>query len=454
MSAAVPSWQALDSSIFPAHALRDDSGELTIAGVRATALIDEFGSPLYVIDESDARQRAHETVSVFTREFGRVGAPVRMYYAGKALLTTEVARWMAEAGLGIDVATEGELAIALAAGVEPARIGLHGNNKSDRELERAVSAGVGSIIIDSAEEIDRIAEVAARHGVRQSVMLRVNSGVHASTHEYLATSHEDQKFGVSAHDAVDLVARIRAQASLNFLGLHCHIGSQIFDVSGFTESARRMLDLTAKLRETGEVSTLNLGGGFGVAYVASDDPMPISEIARELADRVREAADELNTPVPEMAFEPGRVIIGPSGLTLYRVGTVKPVELEDGASRLYVSVDGGMSDNIRTALYGADYTARLANRVSAAPPQLARVVGKHCESGDVVVDHEQLPADIHRDDLLVVATTGAYCWSLSNNYNAVPRPPIVAVRDGNARVIVRGETEADLLSRNVDWSAS
>lgn len=454
MSAAVPSWQALDATVFPAHAQRAASGELTIGGVTASALVNEFGSPLYVIDEMDARQRALATVGALTQEFARIGTSARVYYAGKALLTTEVARWMFEAGLGIDVATGGELAIALAAGVHPAQIGMHGNNKSDRELERAVSAGVGSIVIDSADEIDRVASIAAAEGVRQAVLLRVNSGVHASTHEYLATAHEDQKFGVAAGDAPELVASIRSHESLNFLGLHCHIGSQIFDVSGFTESARRMLTLTAQLRESGSVSQLNLGGGFGIAYVSDDDPMAIVDIARELADRVRDVADELNTPVPEMAFEPGRVIIGPAGLTLYRVGTLKPVQLESGDSRLYVSVDGGMSDNIRTALYGADYTARLANRVSAAEPLLARIVGKHCESGDIVVDHEQLPADIRRDDLIVVAATGAYCWSLSNNYNAVPRPPIIAVRDGAARVIVRGETEEELLARNVDWSAS
>lgn len=454
MSVAVPSWQAIDAPVFPANARRDAAGELVIGGVAASALVNDFGSPLYVIDEADARQRALDAVTAFTREFARIGTSARLYYAGKALLTTEVARWMAEAGLGIDVATGGELAIALAAGVAPDRIGMHGNNKSDSELERAVHAGVGSIVIDSADEIDRIAAVAAARNVVQDVFLRVNSGVHASTHDYLATAHEDQKFGVPASHAPDLVARIRNHHSLRFLGLHCHIGSQIFGVAGFTESARRMLALTAQLRETGEVPQLNLGGGFGIAYLPSDDPLPIDHIARELADSVRAVADELKTPVPEMAFEPGRVIIGPAGMTLYRVGTLKPVELESGDSRLYVSVDGGMSDNIRSALYGADYTARLANRVSSAGSQLARVVGKHCESGDIVVDHEQLPEDVRRDDLLVVAATGAYCWSLSNNYNAVPRPPIVAVRDGAARVIVRGETEEDLLARNMDWSAS
>lgn len=454
MSAVSSGWQHLDPHVFSRNTHRGPNGELQVGGRSARSLLAEFGSPLYVIDEVDARERAAETLEAFTREFARIGTTAKVYYASKALLNIEVARWMSEIGLGIDVSTGGELAIALAAKVDPARIGMHGNNKSDAELEVAVSVGVGSIIVDSAEEVQRLSVVAERLGRVQPVFLRVNSGVHASTHSFLATAHEDQKFGVALEDAEQIVASIRSSASLDFRGLHCHIGSQIFGTTGFTESARRMLRLTAELRKTGDVPELNLGGGFGIAYVSGDDPLPIAEIARELADIVRDTASELETPLPVVSFEPGRVIIGAAGLTLYTVGTIKPVALSDGGSRTYVSVDGGMSDNIRTALYEAEYTARLANRESSAQPELVRIVGKHCESGDIVVDHEYLPADIQRGDIVAVAATGAYCWSLSNNYNYVARPAVVAVRDGGARVIVRAETEADLLARNVDWSDS
>ena len=454
MSAAASGWQHLDPRVFSRNAARNAAGELEVSGVSASSLLAEFGSPLYVIDEQDARDRAAEALEAFTREFARIGTRAKVYYAGKAQLNIEIARWMVEIGLGVDVATGGELAVALAAHVEPARIGMHGNNKSDAELEVAVSVGVGSLIVDSAEEVERLAVIAERLGRVQAVFLRVNSGVHASTHDFLATSHEDQKFGVALEDAAGIVASIRSSHSLAFLGLHCHIGSQIFGTSGFTESARRLLALTAELRELGDVPELNLGGGFGIAYTSDDDPMPIDQIAAELANIVRDTAAELNTPLPIVSFEPGRAIIGAAGLTLYSVGTIKPVALSDGGSRTYVSVDGGMSDNIRTALYDAKYTARLANRESGAQPVLVRVVGKHCESGDIVVDSEYLPADVHRGDTLVVAATGAYCWSLASNYNYVPRPAVVAVRDGVARVIVRGETESDLVARNVDWSDS
>jgi diaminopimelate decarboxylase len=454
LSAAASGWQHLDPRVFSRNAARNAAGELEVSGVSASSLLAEFGSPLYVIDEQDARDRAAEALEAFTREFARIGTRAKVYYAGKAQLNIEIARWMVEIGLGVDVATGGELAVALAAHVEPARIGMHGNNKSDAELEVAVSVGVGSLIVDSAEEVERLAVIAERLGRVQAVFLRVNSGVHASTHDFLATSHEDQKFGVALEDAAGIVASIRSSHSLAFLGLHCHIGSQIFGTSGFTESARRLLALTAELRELGDVPELNLGGGFGIAYTSDDDPMPIDQIAAELANIVRDTAAELNTPLPIVSFEPGRAIIGAAGLTLYSVGTIKPVALSDGGSRTYVSVDGGMSDNIRTALYEANYTARLANRESGAQPVLVRVVGKHCESGDIVVDSEYLPADVHRGDTLVVAATGAYCWSLASNYNYVPRPAVVAVRDGVARVIVRGETESDLVARNVDWSDS
>jgi diaminopimelate decarboxylase len=371
---------------------------------------------------------------------------------------------MAEEGLAVDVASGGELAVALAAGVDPARIGFHGNNKSEREIARAVDAGVGTIIIDSEIETERVAAAAEAAGVRQRVRLRVNSGVHASTHDFLATSHEDQKFGQPLAEAPRLVAAILSHDSLDFVGLHCHIGSQIFAADGFRESARRLLSAYPELERLAgrSIPELNLGGGFGIAYTSAqaDEAPAIAEIARELADIVVESAEEFGIAVPRLAFEPGRAVIGQAGVTLYTVGTTKAVQLAGSdadadpadlgyAERLYVSVDGGMSDNARPALYGADYQVRIANRPSEADPALVRVVGKHCEAGDIVVQRDLLPGDVRPGDTLAVAATGAYCWSLSSNYNYVPRPPVAAVRDGGSRLIVRGETEDELLAKSI-----
>jgi len=477
----------LADGLWSRNTRRGDSGEIEVAGVPVSRLAGEFGTPLFVLDEEDLRERAARTVDAFRREFARIGSDARVYYAGKAFLCTEVARWVTAAGLGIDVASGGELAVALAAGVDPARLGMHGNNKAPWEIERAVRVGLGTIVIDSLQEIGAVAAAAARAGRRQAVRLRVNSGVHASTHEYLATAREDQKFGVTLSDVEDAVGRIRAHDGLEFLGLHSHIGSQIFDTDGFVEAAARLLAVHARLLDGGPVPELNLGGGFGIAYTSVDDPTPIDEIARRMADIVRAECDRLGIDVPVVAVEPGRSVVGPSTLTLYTVGTIKDVEVtlptvpvpEEGASRpraangvvdgtlsvapaedgdpdaeftvirKYVSVDGGMSDNARPALYGADYTVRLANRASDGEPALVRIAGKHCESGDIVVHADYLPGDVRTGDLAALPATGAYCWSLSSNYNYLARPAVVAVRDGEARAIVRGETEEDLLARDL-----
>ncbi|HPM51375.1 MAG TPA: diaminopimelate decarboxylase [Rhodoglobus sp.] len=461
---------ALPAAVWSHNARRSADGELEIAGVSASALVAEFGTPVYVVDEADARSRAGGIRESFDREFARVGSSAKVYYAGKAFLCTEVARWVTEAGLNIDIASGGEMVVALAAGVDPARLGLHGNNKSLSEIDRAVGAGVGAIVIDSVVEIERVATAASRHGRTQPVRLRINSGVHASTHEYLATAREDQKFGIPLADAAAAVALIRAQPSLTFLGLHSHIGSQIFESDGFAEAAHRLFALHAELLKGGPVPELNLGGGFGIAYTSVDDPLDIDEIARRFADIVSQGAAELGIPVPIVAIEPGRAVIGPSTTTLYTVGTIKdvlvsvvePVEtgtqahaeistssITGTATRKYVSVDGGMSDNIRPALYAANYSARLANRTSTAAPALVRVAGKHCESGDILVHADYLPGDVEPGDLLAIPATGAYGWAMASNYNYLARPPVVAVLDGAARLIVRGETEADLLSRDV-----
>ena len=438
----------LATAVWPASAARDGDGVLTLAGIPATSLAQTYGTPLLVIDEDEVRDRARTFRTAFDRAAADNGTTAQVYYAGKAFLCTSVARWVVDEGLRIDVCTGGELEVALAAGVAPASLGFHGNNKSVAELERAVEVGIGTIVVDSAIEIERLAAIVARTGSTQRVLVRVISGVHAETHEFLATAHEDQKFGFPLAEAEEAVARIREIEGLDFAGLHCHIGSQIFGVAGFRESASRVLELHASLLEGGPVPLLNLGGGFGIAYTRVDDPTPIETLAAEIVSAVAEGCAARGIPMPALSFEPGRAIVGTAGVTLYEVGTTKDVELGAGVVRRYLSVDGGMSDNARPALYGAQFSARLASRAGIGAPQLSRVVGKHCESGDIVVEHEYLPDDVAPGDLLAVPSTGAYCASLASNYNHVPRPPIVAVRGGRSTVIVRGETIADILSRD------
>lgn len=442
---------ALDPAVWPTGAARDADGVLTIAGHRATDLAQRHGTPLYVIDEAVARDRAAATRRAFEAAFAAVGGRARVYYAGKALLATGVVRWMHEAGLCLDVASGGELAVALAGGMPADRIGVHGNNKSDDELRAAVDAGVGAVVIDSAQEVARLARIAYEAGRVQAVRLRVNSGVHASTHDYLATAHEDQKFGMP-FEAIEGVAReVRERPSLRLLGLHTHIGSQIFDGDGFRESARRLLATHARLAAHGPVPELNLGGGFGIAYTSADSPRPLREIANDLARFVANECQALGILQPLVAFEPGRSIIGPAGIALYRVGTTKPVTVssDDGtATRLYVSVDGGMSDNARPALYGADYTVRLASRASAAPPVLVRLAGKHCESGDLLVYADYLPGDVAPGDLVAVPAAGAYAAPLASNYNWLPRPGVLALRADGAQWLLRPERLDELLARD------
>ncbi len=420
-------------------------GRLTVGGVTLTDLVAEHGSPAYVLDEADFRARA--------RAFRDAFSAYDVFYAGKAFLCTTTARWVAEEGLSLDVCSGGELTVAERAGFDPARIGFHGNNKTVAELRRAVGLGVGRIIVDSFAEIDRLVEITAELGRTTNVMVRVTAGVEAHTHEYIATAHEDQKFGfsITSGDAFEAVRRIQDAPGIELLGLHSHIGSQIFDSSGFEVAARRVLALQARISDELGVTLpeMDLGGGFGIAYTTQDDPSDPAQLATEMSKIVEHESRALGIPEPRLSIEPGRAIVGPAVCTVYEVGTVKAVELDGGAVRAYVSVDGGMSDNIRTALYDADYSCTLASRASHAPPVLTRVVGKHCEAGDIVVKDEFLPADVAPGDLVAVPGTGAYCRSMASNYNHALRPPVVAVRDGVARVVVRRETEDDLLATDV-----
>ncbi|MFF0056301.1 diaminopimelate decarboxylase [Streptomyces microflavus] len=441
-SAPAADLNVLDEKVWARTVTRDADGALTVGGIAVARLAEEFGTPAYFLDESDFRARCRAWADAF-------GPGADVFYAGKAFLSRAVVRWLQEEGLNLDVCSGGELTTALDAGMPAERIAFHGNNKTTAEIERAVEVGVGRIVLDSFQEIVRVAHIARSHGVRQRVQIRVTVGVEAHTHEFIATAHEDQKFGIALADgqAAEAVRRTLALDSLELIGIHSHIGSQIFDMAGFEVSARRVVQLLAEVRDEHgvELPEIDLGGGLGIAYTSEDDPREPHDIAKALSDIVTRECESAKLRTPRISVEPGRAIVGPTAFTLYEVGTIKPLE----GLRTYVSVDGGMSDNIRTALYDAEYSVALVSRTSEAEPMLVRVVGKHCESGDIVVKDAFLPADLAPGDLIAVPATGAYCRSMASNYNHALRPPVVAVRDGEARVIVRRETEEDLLRLDV-----
>ncbi|MEU1801401.1 diaminopimelate decarboxylase [Streptomyces sp. NPDC019937] len=432
----------LDARVWSRTVTRNDEGVVSVGGIDVATLAERFGTPAYFLDEDDFRARCRAWREAF-------GEDADVFYAGKAFLCRAVVRWLHEEGLNLDVCSEGELATALAAGMPAERIALHGNNKSGREIERAVSAGVGRIVLDSFQEIVRVAHIAQRLGTRQKVQIRVTVGVEAHTHEFIATAHEDQKFGIplAGGQAAEAVRRALKLDGLELIGVHSHIGSQIFDTSGFEVAAHRVVGLLKEVRDEHgvELPEIDLGGGLGIAYTPDDDPREPEDIAKALREIVHRECEAAGLAVPRLSVEPGRAIVGPTAFTLYEVGTVKELP----GLRTYVSVDGGMSDNIRTALYDAEYSVALVSRSSTAEPMVSRVVGKHCESGDIVVRDAFLPADLAPGDLIAVPATGAYCRSMASNYNHALRPPVVAVRGGEAREIVRRETEEDLLRLDV-----
>jgi diaminopimelate decarboxylase len=440
----------LAPNVWPRNAVRGDDGVVRVAGVKVTDLAQQYGTPLFVIDEDDFRSRCREMAATF-------GGGENVRYAAKAFLCREVARWIDQEGLALDVCTGGELAVALRADFPAERIALHGNNKSVDELTAAVRAGVGHIVVDSMTEIERLDAVAGEAGVVADVLVRVTVGVEAHTHEFISTAHEDQKFGLSLSNgtAMAAVRRVFASEHLRLVGLHSHIGSQIFDVDGFELAAHRVIgllhDVVAEVGvdKASQISIIDLGGGLGIAYLPQDDPPPVPELAGKLGAIVREQSAAAGLPTPRLVVEPGRAIVGPGAITVYEVGTVKDVDISATAYRRYVSVDGGMSDNIRTALYDAEYDVRLVSRAGEGAPVLARVVGKHCESGDIVVRDTWMPADVAPGDLVALAATGAYCYSMSSRYNMIGRPAVVAVRDGRACPMLRRETIDDLISLEV-----
>ncbi len=433
----------LDAKIWPSTAKRVD-GTLSLGGVLVTDAAREEGTPVYLIDEVDFRSRA--------RAFKDAFSGWSVFYAGKAFLSRTIARWVKEEGLCLDVCSMGELETALRADFDTAKIGFHGNNKSEAEIRYALENGVGRIFADSFDEISRIDRIAGELGVTANVMIRVTAGVSAHTHEYIMTAHEDQKFGfsIASRQALKAMLRCNEAENINLRGIHSHIGSQIFETDGFEAAAMRTMKLLAQFADaTGtQLPELDLGGGFGIAYTSQDEPATPADLGKDLQQIVSAQAEILNLNVPQVSIEPGRSIVGPTGVALYTVGTVKVVELEQG-SRVYVAVDGGMSDNIRPALYGAEYTAVLANRSSDTEPVLCRIVGKHCEGGDIVVHDVFLPGDIAPGDLVAVPACGAYSYAMASNYNHIPRPPVVSVKAGRLQTMIRRETLADLARLDV-----
>lgn len=470
------------TQIWPKSARRTD-GVVSLHGFSAAQLLCSFGSPLYVVDLDEVMNRAKAFCEAAADAFSTSTTSVS--FAGKAFLSKEIVRLLVEAGLHIDTCTLGEMRIALAGGAPGRSLVLHGNNKSDEEIELAITRDFSKIVIDSEDEPERVAAIAHRLGKRAKVMVRVTTGIHAGGHEFISTAHEDQKFGIpllppatEATDAaslsMDTVADGPALAvlknillhseDLELVGIHSHIGSQIHSAEAFIEAAQRVLRLREAFWATDGfvLPEVDLGGGYSVAYLDDDESMDIRETMKNIAAAMREESKQSGLPMPVVSFEPGRWIVAPSGISLYKVGTVKPVHLSDGTTRTYVSVDGGMSDNIRPALYDAEYTAVLANRLGSDDTILCRIAGLHCESGDIIVHNVELPADIKRGDLLAVPVTGAYGRTMASNYNQALRPAVMAVssnfqdRDsevpglsndqGEAHVMLRRDTITDLLS--------
>ncbi len=431
----------IDPAIWPSTATVDELGRLCVGDVALTEIADEFRTPTYVLDETDFRRRL--------KRYRTTLRNVEIVYAAKSLLTTDVARWVADEGAGLDVSSGGELAIALAAGVDPARIVMHGNAKTVDELRDAAAVGVGRIVVDSSMEIAFLACEVSRP---QKVLIRVTPDIDIGGHAAVSTGVNDQKFGFALADnrAADVAKRILHQPLLNLVGLHCHIGSQVTDPMLYGEAIHRMISAMADIRTRHGVilHELNIGGGHGVPYVSGDPELDLAELADVIDDALDWACAAERFPRPRLVVEPGRAISARAGVTLYRVVSVK----SQPGGRTFVSVDGGMSDNPRVALYGAKYTVALANRHALGPTKVVTVAGRHCESGDEIVRDVELPADIHPGDLLAVACTGAYQHSMASNYNMVGRPPIVAVRHGQVSEIVRRETTADLLARDRGWS--
>ncbi|MFK3620395.1 diaminopimelate decarboxylase [Corynebacterium hesseae] len=442
-------FNSLPAHVWPRNAARDSNGVVSIGGVALTELAAEYGTPLYVFDEQDFRSRCRDMAQAF-------GGPDHVHYASKAFITKRIVRWVDEEGLCLDVASLNEAKLALAAGFPAERMTAHGNNKEDEYLQLCVDKGIGHVVLDNEEELSRLNSIAASAGRVQPVMIRVKPGVDAHTHEFIATAHEDQKFGISLSTgaAFNAAQKVLESANLKLVGLHCHVGSSVFNADGFKLAAERVLSLYKRIHcELGvALEELDLGGGFGIPYMEYEEALDVATLAKDLLDAVERTATELDITPPFVLVEPGRSLVGASAVTVYRVGTVKDVETgkADLPMRRYLSVDGGMSDNIRPALYGSEYDVRVVNRRTQGEPVDSRIVGFHCESGDILVNERRFPSDITTGDLLAFATTGAYQYMMASRYNGALRPAVVSVRDGKAQLMLRRETVEDLLALDVD----
>jgi diaminopimelate decarboxylase len=421
-----------DSPVYPRGSRANERGHLEVGGCDVVELAEEFGTPAYIYAEDDIRWRAGE----YRRAFESRTDAFEIVYASKAFPCTAAFRVMREEGLSVDVASGGELHLALAAGFDPALVHMHGNNKTEAELRYAFDAGIGHLILDSFDEIERAEALLDRP---QRVLIRITPGIEATTHDFVQTGQVDSKFGFGLADglAERAVERVRSSDRLELVGLHAHIGSQIFELEPYTKAIQILGDFTRSLDL--ELEMLNVGGGLGIAYLDTDEPPSIEDYVDVKVAGVERIFD----PVPRILVEPGRSLVGNAGLTAYRVGTVKEIP----GVRTYVAVDGGMSDNLRPMLYGARYEALIADRAADAPEIEATIAGMHCESGDVLVRDTELAAP-RVGDVLVTPATGAYGHAMANNYNGVPRPPVIFCREGDARVVVRRETWDDLLGRD------
>ena len=447
---SVAAMNEISRHIWPKTTNRNNDGALAISGLDVREISQKYPTPLFVLDEIDLINRVQKYLKSFSKNShgNKLTKETQIFYASKAFTSSRFIKLIVNEGMGVDVASEGELRVALAGGCKPENIVFHGNNKSLDELAFALDNKVGLFAVDSFFEIARLAQLANERNLKPNVLVRVTAGIEAHTHEFVATAHEDQKFGFSlaSGDADEAVRRVVKDENLHLFGLHSHIGSQIFDNKGFEVAATRLAELALRIvkEHNVQIEMLNLGGGMGIAYVDSDAPLAIEAMSSELVDIVYRLFTANGLAMPQLAFEPGRAIVGPSMITLYTVGTTKKVELENGEKRTYVAVDGGMSDNIRTALYGAQYSVTLASRLSKADPMLARIVGKHCESGDIIIRDCYLPNDLVPGDLIAVAATGAYNRSMSSQYNLVVRPGVISINNKNITEILRKETYEDV----------
>ncbi|MBD8839533.1 diaminopimelate decarboxylase [Paenibacillus sp. CFBP 13594] len=419
-------------------------GHLEIGGVDATDLKEQFGTPLYVVDEQLVRERCREYMEAFRAS----GLGFQVAYASKAFCVMAMCALAAEEGLSLDVVSDGELFTALQAGFPAERIHFHGNNKTLEEIEMALDAEIGCFVVDNFNELHLLQAVAADKNRKVNILLRVTPGVEAHTHEYISTGQTDSKFGFdigngTAFEAIDLASK---QSNLVLLGVHSHIGSQIFEVEGFQMAVQRVAEFAASVYERLNVAfkVVNLGGGFGIRYIDGDTPLEVAQYVKAITDAVKNHFAQIGYAVPEIWVEPGRSIVGEAGTTLYTVGTSKDIP----GVRKYVAVDGGMTDNPRPALYESKYEAVLANRANEAAQETVSVAGKCCESGDMLIWDLDLPK-VESGDLLAVACTGAYNYSMASNYNRIRRPAVVFVKDGQGDVVVRRETYQDIIQNDL-----